>query len=207
MNTIIIPQRGQRHLTNRLVNQIRRFESNYVRIIVVDDNRDLRPLQCNCELVQNEGSGWTDAINTGIAMCDGSQSVLLLNNDVEASAPFTRLFRDVESPMTLLGANMRIESSLGSHSHLLKSAKCLEGWCLWLHPSVRDVVPFFDHSMMTYFSDLDYQMCCIGQGIALREVPGLPLKHIGRQTTSKTEGIQERWDADRHAFIRKWKDA
>ncbi len=211
MITIVIPQKGQRHLTNRLVSQIRQHESNYVRIIVVDDDRDSRAMQTRCDLILNEGDGWTDAVNTGIALSDASEPVLLLNNDVEVSAPFTRLLVDFErgyqGGLVMLGAKLRNETALGQYSKLLSRPQWLEGWCLWIPQAVRNVVPFFDRRMKMYFSDLDYQMCCDRESIPIVGVSGLPLKHVGRQTTQHEKNAKDRWDADRHAFIRKWNDA
>lgn len=210
MVTIVIPQKGQRHLTNRAVSQIREYESNFAKILVIDDDRDQRPMHSKCQLILNEGEGWTDAVNTGIALADASSPVLLLNNDIEVSGPFIRRFADAEQTygkVCLLGAKMRAETSLGAMSRILPRPQWLEGWCLWIPGRVRDAVPFFDTRMKMYFSDLDYQMCCNASEVPIAAVSGLPIKHIGRQTTQHDKGSKERWKIDQYAFIRKWEDA
>lgn len=210
MVTIVIPQKGNRHLTNTAVTQIREYESNFAKIIVVDDDRDQRPMHSKCQLVLNEGEGWTDAVNTGIALTDASSPVLLLNNDIEVSGQFIRKFTEAESAFggtCLLGAKMRTETSLGSASKLLPTPQWLEGWCLWISPRTRDIAPFFDRKMKMYFSDLDYQMVCRERGVAISAVPGLPIKHIGRQTTQGDKTAKDRWKSDQYAFIRKWENA
>lgn len=205
--TVIIPQKGKRELTNRLVRQIRSFESNFARIIIVDDDDDPKRPECQAEFVLSKGRGWTAAINTGLDMCDAGASVLLLNNDVECMGPFIRHFASPNSHMCLLGAKMRLEDKLGSKSQqILPMSNWLEGWCLWIPPEVRSLVGTFDENLKMYFSDLDYQMRAHKARVRIFPVLTAPFTHMGKATAGSIPNIKTMWERDREAFIRKWEN-
>lgn len=206
MNTVIIPQKGQEHLTKRTVRHLRKFDASGLRIIVVNDGEDMVPIP-EAEVVQNDGDGVTAAWNTGIRLTDCGSSILLLNNDVEIHGSIMQRIPYPDCRSAIIGASDRVETSLGKDSSILVKSRWLEGWFMYLHPEVWNNMPQFDESMKLYFSDLDYQQTAIKRGFDCIVTLVETVRHLGQQTSSamnQTER-QSQWVLDRDAFIRKWK--
>lgn len=196
--TIIIPQRGNQHLTERLVSQIVRHEPRHS-IIVVDDGHATPDAATGpigqAETIENFGEFVTAAWNCGV---ESSQTdwVILLNNDVVCNGPF------VDSLIAAAGDGI----SGARIRHDPDAIECvLEGWCLCFDRLLFNLLGGFDPAMKLYFSDTDFQVRCRRAGYQLRAVE-VPLVHLGHQTAHNRRLMPNRgqlWAADRDAFLRK----
>jgi GT2 family glycosyltransferase len=205
--SIVIPQKTNSDMTLNLVLQIQHYEPDSEIIVVHDTQDDVMEQLPGCRMIRNRGVGVTAAWNHGIEEAK-HEHVILLNNDVVCSGGFVGLLEPsgMLAGSLLVGATWRYERMLGEHVSLIGGAskQWLEGWCLSFYRFDWEGVGRFDESMVMYFSDLDFQWRVMKRGVrGLAAVDGLPLRHLGHQTTHQTPGIWGRWRKDRDTFKRK----
>lgn len=201
--SIVIPQKTNSDMTLNLVRQIHQYEPEAEVIVIHDTQDDEMKELPDCRLIRNRGKGVTAAWNHGIEEAV-NEHVILLNNDVICSGEFAGLLETSEA--WLVGLVWRHERMLGGHVDLIGGAskRWLEGWCLSFQRRVWREFNGFDESMVMYFSDLDFQWRFgVGDERFLRCVDGVPLHHLGHQTTHNTPGIWGQWHKDRATFKRK----
>lgn len=203
--SIVIPQKTNSDMTLNLVRQIHQYEPESEVIVIHDTQDDEMKELPNCRLIRNRGKGVTAAWNHGIEE-SANEHVILLNNDVICSGEFVRKLDPIScgSDSLIVGVAWRHERMLGDHVNLIggPGRMWLEGWCLSFFKSVSGWVGNFDESMVMYFSDLDFQHRMLVEGVEPCSV-GVPLHHLGHQTTHNTPGIWGQWHKDRATFKRK----
>lgn len=203
--SIVIPQKTNSDMTLNLVRQIHQYEPESEVIVIHDTQDDEMKELPNCRLIRNRGKGVTAAWNHGIEEA-ANEHVILLNNDVICSGEFVdQLTAGGHFGGAVIGAAWRTERMLGGHVELIGGAgrRWLEGWCLAFHKTCWLHVGQFDESMVMYFSDLDFQHKAELCGYQLLSTEGVPLHHLGHQTTHNTPGIWSQWQKDRATFKRK----
>ena len=216
--TIIIPQFGGSELTLDCVRSLRRHERERHAIVVVDDGSspEHRARIAEAELpgvrlIAQPHAGITPAWDHGLAAA-GTPFVVFLNNDTLARGPFVnRLLEPLRSSRTLLsGLRLRRETAVPADVLArLPSERFLEGWCLAVRTDDLQRIGGFDERMKLYFSDTDMQARLLlerRRGLdALVVVGDLPLDHAGHRTAHLQRGRRQQWNADRSAFVRKWR--
>lgn len=210
--SVIIPQYGQHQLTQRLISQIRRFESPEVELIIVDDGNldcdffDDRPDR-KVRYFRQSHRGVTAAWNAGAKLATGD-TLVFLNNDVVVSESFLpRLIEPLQqSAIAMTGARLRRES-LSPKSHCGKFPRqLLEGWCFAVHRGTFERLEGFDERFRLYFSDTDFQwrLLSLEEHAQLICVPQLPLQHLGHASTRSHPARLQLYEEDRQRFEEKW---
>lgn len=201
--TIVIPQKTNSQMTLDLVRQIRQYEPD-AEIIVIHDTQDDEMQELpNCRVLRNRGVGVTAAWNHGVEEAD-NEHVILLNNDVVCSGPFVKLIEPWGE--LIVGLKFRRERLIGAAADKLpggSESEWLEGWCLSFRKSLWEKLGRFDESMRLYFSDLDFQVRAAQMEVSRASFDGVPLRHLGRQTTKLMPDSRVLWNLDRNVFVRK----
>lgn len=237
--TLIIPQHGRSDLTIACVESILRHESQPLSLLIVDDgspddsaaqiehflagrpSSPAPPASADIKLLRRSHRGLTAAWNEA-ARHAGTPTLLFLNNDVLATAPFIgSLIKPLVadgpsssySPVLVTGARLRRETALpNSVLARLPMKHVLEGWCIALRRRDFEQLGGFDETMRLYWSDTDLQ-CRLLEANPVRasniedrrlQAIDIPLKHLAHQTTRATPTRGTQWNADREAFVRKW---
>lgn len=216
--SVIIPQFGRSELTIQAVASLQDHHRRvHHEIVIVDDGSDprhLRVLQYHLSgtvlivPVPRRG-GVTRAWNVGARQARG-RFLVFLNNDTLSTGPWLeRLIAPLATGMSqLTGCRRRRERDLpGSLKRSLGPRNFLDGWCLGISQERLLDLGGFDERFKLYFSDTDLQ-CRILQRSAgpetLATVPGLPLLHLGHETTRTLLTKRQTWREDRRRFQEKW---
>jgi GT2 family glycosyltransferase len=208
--TIIIPQKGNVHLTQACVKGIVKHHlpfagTGYLHLVVVNDDEGPCPVIEHAEVIPNARDGVTAAWNTGIEHAKHG-AVILLNNDVIVEGPWIVPMVLKATERAIVGVRFRREILLGREVKQLPggtSSKWLEGWCWAFKKEVWDELGGFDERMRLYFSDLDFQARAVNAGMKLDAAKDLPLHYLCHKTAETLPDKQKLWDKDRAAFAKK----
>ncbi len=148
-------------------------------------------------------AGW----NRGAEVARGDRLVFL-NNDVLIGGPFVRALCDglAEPGVGMAGVEWRCERGLPApFAPLALCQRWLAGWCFAVERQASADVPLFDPTLALYWSDTDLQWRMrFGERRSLVMVGGLPLQHVGHQTTRTLASRGSQWQVDRARFLAKW---
>ena len=198
--SVIIPQLGLTDLTRSLVEQVREFEARIEIISVINDETET-PLIKGCSCVYLRERNLSRAWNAGVE-CSSAKAIVLLNNDVTCTGPFTSLLSNLISEASAIaGPRKRRE-------RFLKGRKILEGWCFAFHRDTWKALGGFDETMELYFSDADFMWRAIQSGVGIKAVE-LPLRHMGHKTAHNRKlrpDRHKRYIADETRFREKHAD-
>ena len=216
---IIIAQYGQSALTQLCVASLRTAHPE-TPVFVIDDGspngQDRRELQRACWkqvtiVSQHRNSGVTQAWNAGAEICRermNPEFLVFLNNDVVTTGPWLpRLLAPLgQGTILLTGPAQRREQSLPQLMlSELPTTQFLEGWCLAIRTETFVAQGGFDATMRLYFSDTDLQCRLLAERRdAIQMVDGLPLTHLGHQSTQTHPQRSHLWWRDRERFMAKW---
>lgn len=205
--TLVIPQHNHGELTRDLIQSVRRHESQCWPVIVVDDGSE----DCSaalieaaaftdCRVIEQSHRGVTAAWNTGLAEVT-TEFVVLINNDVRVGGAFLDFLIEAlrNRPASIAGVEWRVEP--------LIRRRALAGWCLGFAVDLWRDLGGFDEALKWYFSDTDFQCRAANRGCELASVVGLPLEHLGHQTTRHDPRRRAMWQSDRAQFLHKWPEA
>jgi GT2 family glycosyltransferase len=217
--TIIIPQYERAELTVECVRSLRAADTAPWPVIVVDDESTAAALTRlllgvaavrDVTVVPQERRGVTAAWNVGADRAATPYLVFLNNDSVSEGEWVDELLRPLREGRGMVsGVRFRRECLLPRRVlERLPTRWFLEGWCFAMSQDDWFGAGGFDEELRLYFSDTDFQAriveACGGDRGMLREVPGLAVRHLGRQTTRRLPERKEVWRRDREAFVAKW---
>src|SRR5262245_53355147 len=198
--TIVVPQYGNSELTIACVRSLRAVHAACWPVLVVDDGSPtlaLRTLLLNLATIANvtvlpqQRQGVTAAWNRAADLATTPFLVFLNNDTVSDGEWLDRLLQPIrERQAVVSGARFRRETALPrSVLQRLPTEDFLEGWCFAVAVDDWSGVGAFDERLRVYFSDTDFQArivdSCDSDATTLTAVPGLPVRHVGHQTTRR----------------------
>lgn len=216
--TIIIPQYEQPELTIACVQSLRAAHAACWPVIVVDDGSSATALTTllpgiatvpNVTVLPQQRQGVTVAWNCAADSAKTSLLVFLNNDTLSHGAWLDDLLQPLRERQVLVsGVRFRRERALPRDVlERLPTDNFLEGWCFAVAVEDWCGVGAFDENLRWYFSDTDFQARIVegrgGNSSTLVEVAGLPVRHLGHQTTRCLRERSAMWQADRERFVAK----
>lgn len=217
--SVIIPQFGRADLTVRCVESLFRNHSDSIslEVLVVDDRSsqtDLAEIQrkafSRTALIRNpKNIGVTSSWNRAASFATG-QTLIFLNNDVISNGPWCEILAGFvrNNGCQFAGPESRFEKLIPQELiHLFPKNQLLSGWCFAISRNLYRELNGFDERFRLYYSDTDLQLQITNRHQfceVIQAVPGLPITHLGHQTTRDLPTRSRQWKNDREAFIRKW---
>jgi GT2 family glycosyltransferase len=218
--SVIIPQFGRSDLTIRCVESLLRNHSKFIslELLVVDDGSlrsDLAEIQKNVfprtSLVRNSNNlGVTASWNRGASFANG-KTLIFLNNDVISHGPWCEILStSLQNDQCLIaGPELRTEQLIPSDFlSTFPDNQLLSGWCFAISKKHFHELNGFDERYRLYYSDTDFQLQLAKHyqfRRVIQAVSGLPITHLGHQTTTGLPTRSRQWNCDREAFLQKWK--
>jgi len=209
--TIVIPQHERSELTLATVRALRRHETRRWPIVVVDDGSSaeaaaaLERLPDDVQSLRQPHRGVTAAWNLALQHVT-TPVVILLNNDVLIDGAWVgRLIEPVRCGWAAVsGVERRREGAVPADVlQQVGRSEFVAGWCWAFRAADARALGGFDPTLWLYFSDTDLQARLLGNAdVAI--VDGLPLRHVGHQSTRSLAGRGAQWRADRARFVSKW---
>ena len=217
--TIIIPQYEQSDLTVVCVRSLRGADAIQWPVIVVDDGSSAAALATlfdqmvevpHATVIPQRRQGVSVAWNRAAEVAATRFLVFLNNDTLTAGAWVDDLLRPLrEQRAVVSGVRFRREQALPRYVlERLPTRTFLEGWCFAALRDDWSGVGGFDETFRLYFSDTDFQARIVrsrgGDSAVLARVAGLPVRHLGHQSTRRLPERRAIWQEDRERFVRKW---